>query len=124
MNLEMPSIIPSDARVTMIPAIIIPAIIEGIAYLKWIPNMKAATQPVQAPVTGKGIATNAVSPKASYFSTRLLLLLVRLNSQVKNLSNILDLEESQFDRGPRSNNMGTDTFGPKRRFTFMVTDRP
>lgn len=50
------------------------------------PRRKAMAQPVQAPVNGKGTATNnvnAINPKLSCFW--MYLLRVRANSQVKNL---------------------------------------
>ena len=49
---------------------------------------EAATVPVQAPVMGKGMATNRASPKASYFWTISALFLVRSKSQLKNFSKI------------------------------------
>lgn len=79
-------ITPRLANVTIVPDIKIPAIIAGIACLKGILNIKAAAQPVQAPVTGRGIATNKISPKASNLSINSLLLLVLSNNQVKKRS--------------------------------------
>ena len=59
---------------TRIPAIVTPKIIAGKAYRGLISNRMATTEPVQAPVTGKGMATNSVRPMAPHrmaFSPRL-----------------------------------------------------
>jgi hypothetical protein len=56
------------------------------ANLNLMPKSQAAIEPVQAPVTGSGIATNKTSPKAPYLSTSLLRLLTWPNHQVMNLS--------------------------------------
>ena len=77
-----------EARVTTTPAMRIPPITAGKAYQKRTPKRNAATVPVQAPVIGRGMATKSTSPSASYRSTTLPLLLVRANSQVKNLSKV------------------------------------
>ena len=54
-------------QVTIAPAIITPQKMEKKAWLNLSPKMKAATEPVQAPVAGSGIATNNISPMRSYF---------------------------------------------------------
>ena len=55
--------------VTMAPLMIMPAAMEKKARIKLIPSRDATIDPVQAPVQGKGIATNTVRPILSYFST-------------------------------------------------------
>ena len=55
--------------VTITPAMITPRTIAGKARQKLISRRKATIEPVQAPVTGKGIATNKIRPRAPYFST-------------------------------------------------------
>ena len=82
-------IAPRLASVTMIPDIRIPAEIAGIACFKGILNRNAATQPVQAPVIGRGIATKRITPIASNLSISLLFLLVLSNNQPKKRSKIL-----------------------------------
>jgi len=70
------------------------------------PTRKAMAQPVQAPVMGRGMATNtakAVRPKLS--CSRMYFLLVREKSQVKNLSQIANLL-SQSETGPRKRSKG------------------
>lgn len=54
---------------TIIPAHKTPSIIEGKAYFGFMLNNKAMTEPVHAPVTGKGIATKIANPIAPYFIT-------------------------------------------------------
>ena len=78
--------IPRLAKETIKPAIIMPPRMLGNAYLNRIPNTKAATLPVQAPVTGKGMATKNNRNNAPYFSYFSSCLLVLLNSQEKNIS--------------------------------------
>lgn len=80
--------IPRLAKVTINPAIRTPPAIIGKAYQKRIPNKKAATEPVHTPVTGKGIAIKNKRKIAPYFSYFNSCLLVLVNSQVKNISNI------------------------------------
>jgi len=46
-----------------------PRIIAGKAYLGLMSNKIATTEPVQAPVTGKGIATKSERPMAPHFMT-------------------------------------------------------
>ena len=50
------------AQVTITPAMRIPARIEKNAYLNLSPRREANIAPVQAPVTGNGIATNSTRP--------------------------------------------------------------
>lgn len=45
-----------------------PAVMAKKACLKPIPKTKAAAQPDQAPVAGKGMATKIANPKVPYFS--------------------------------------------------------
>jgi len=49
-------------QVTIIPAISIPIEIDKKACLNFKPKRTAANEPVQAPVAGKGIATNNARP--------------------------------------------------------------
>ena len=49
-------------QVTITPAISTPRKIDSNARLKLIPRTTAATEPVQAPVIGRGVATNNTSP--------------------------------------------------------------
>lgn len=77
-------------NVTMMPAIITPAKIERNAFLNGNFKTSAAAVPVQAPVSGSGIATNVISAKSLYFSTRSFpCFSTRLKSQSKNLAKSL-----------------------------------
>ena len=78
--------IPRLVKETIKPAIIIPPRMLGNAYLNLIPNTKAATLPVHAPVTGKGMATKNNKNNAPNFSYCSSCLLVLLKSQEKNSS--------------------------------------
>jgi hypothetical protein len=49
-------------QVTIMPAINIPIEIDNKACLNFKPKRTAATEPVQTPVTGRGIATNSIRP--------------------------------------------------------------
>ena len=78
---------PSRLRqVTMTPAIKTPIKIDKKAYLKFKPKRTAASEPVQAPVIGRGMATNSARPIRSYFSIIFPRRLVRSKSQFRNLS--------------------------------------
>ena len=70
---------------TMAPAIHTPAKIDNKACLNFIPKIVAASEPVQAPVTGRGIATNRVKPIRLYLSTTLPRRLVLSSSQRSHL---------------------------------------
>jgi hypothetical protein len=75
-------------EVTIIPAVIIPIIIGVIAFFGGIPNNQAAMDPVQAPVIGKGIATNRNRAKFPYFLIFFeVFRLVLSKTQLRNLSN-------------------------------------
>ena len=52
------AVAPTVKRVTIIPAAITPPKIGQKAFFRGRPNNQAAIEPVQAPVPGKGIATN------------------------------------------------------------------
>ena len=79
-------ITPKLTKVTTTPAISIPKKIKGKAFLNGIPKTKAATEPVQPPVIGKGMATKRIRAIGPHFWTAFLcLLLVLSKSQVKNL---------------------------------------
>ena len=56
------------ALVTMTPAINTPIEIDVIECLKLSPKSTAASEPVQAPVIGRGMATNNARPIFSYLS--------------------------------------------------------
>ena len=73
------------APVTMPPAINTPIEIDNIACLKLSPKSTAAREPVQAPVIGRGIATNNVRPIFSYLS----IILPRFRACSKRNSSIL-----------------------------------
>jgi len=92
-------------RVTTIPAIKTPTIIAGNDRENRIPNKNAATDPVQAPVIGKGTATN--NTKAMNFPYFSILvekrLRVRWNTQLKNFSKCLEFLISRWDTGSKNN---------------------
>jgi len=71
-----------------------PEITAIMVYLNLILNNEAAIVPVQAPVMGKGIATNNINPNASYRWTISALFLVWLNSQLKKALNKEILESA------------------------------
>jgi hypothetical protein len=48
---------------TIMPEIITPRITAGMVFLFFIPKIQAPKVPVQAPVIGKGMATNNVTPR-------------------------------------------------------------
>jgi hypothetical protein len=74
--------------VTIIPAVITPAIIGIIAFLGEMPNNQAAMDPVQAPVIGNGMATKRNKAKFPYFLIFFdVFRLVLLKTQFRNLSN-------------------------------------
>jgi len=63
--------VPPAKRVTnviMVAATQIPTKISGNAFLKGIPKINAARDPVQAPVNGKGIPTNNINATAPYLA--------------------------------------------------------
>jgi hypothetical protein len=64
-------------QVTITPAINIPIRIDKKAYLNFKPKRTATIEPVQAPVNGRGMATNNAKPIRSYLSTVLPRFLVR-----------------------------------------------
>ena len=79
---------------------VVPIKIKIKALFRGILNRNEAAAPVQAPVTGKGIATkiiNAHSPYFWYFFSNFLTTL--LNHQLKNRSKILKCLLSQPDKG-------------------------
>ena len=70
-----------ERQVTIVPAISIPMKMDRKACLNFRPKRTAASEPVQAPVTGRGIATNSVRPIRSYLSITCPRRLVRSKSQ-------------------------------------------
>lgn len=82
---------PKFAQITTRPAMITPPAIIGKAYQKRISNKKAATEPVQTPVMGSGIATKNSKKNAPYFSYLTSCFRVLLNSQQKKISSICHL---------------------------------
>jgi len=69
----------------MIPAITTPREIKGRAFLNGMPKRKAQRDPVQAPVTGKGIATKIIKANSFHFSNfNWCFFLVLSKSQTKN----------------------------------------
>ena len=74
----------------MTPAIRTPSSTETIAVLNLIPTVAAASDPVQAPVSGRGMATNRQSPQNEHFSIFALFLTAFLSSQAaKRLKNLI-----------------------------------
>ena len=74
---------PSRHRlVTIAPAMTTPITMDRKAYRNLKPSRKAAIDPVQAPVIGRGMATNNVKPIFSYFSMVFLRRLVWLKTQL------------------------------------------
>ena len=69
------------AQVTITPAINIPMKIDKKACLNFSPKRTAISEPVQAPVMGRGIATNSTRPIRPYLSTSFPRRLVRSKSQ-------------------------------------------
>ena len=64
-------VIPINERiVTMMPAMSTPPVIANNAEYHDIENINASADPVHAPVIGRGIATNSISPKSPYLFTR------------------------------------------------------
>ena len=55
-------------RVTTTPAIKTPSKADKNAFQGFIPITAATSEPVQAPVTGRGIAINKQRPQNEYFS--------------------------------------------------------
>lgn len=98
--------IPSKERVVTITAAMnTPKRIDIMALWNLMLKRNAATEPVQAPVMGKGMATKSIRPIDLYLSTTALLLLVRLNSQSKKiLKNFILL--SSLEKGPSNSSMG------------------
>ena len=72
-------------QVTMAPAMITPERIDKKAYLNFNPSRKAAIDPVQAPVMGRGIATKSINPILSYLSIVCPRRLVRSKTQLTTL---------------------------------------
>jgi len=68
-------------------------------------NKKAAIEPVHAPVTGKGIATNNIKPIDLYRSTTALLLFVCLKSQSKKRLNS-DILLRNLESGSKNRRIG------------------
>ena len=77
---------PSKQRVvTITPAISTPAATEMAAHFRSIESSTAAREPVHAPVTGRGTATNNANPIYLYFLIMPLFWRVIVNSLSKNL---------------------------------------
>ena len=99
---QIPSI---DRVVTITEAIITPRKIDKRAFDNRTLKRNAAIEPVHAPVIGRGMATNNIKPIDLYFSTIVLLLLVRLKSQSKNiLKGFIRLKS--LEKGPRNSRSG------------------
>jgi len=84
-------------RVTITPAMNTPKVMERKASLNFSPKRKAAIEPVQAPVPGKGIAIKSASPIHPYLST-IFLPPVRSKTQFKILSKCLIRKRSRKRR--------------------------
>ena len=69
----------------MAPAIHMPMKMDNRACLNLISKIVAAIEPVQAPVTGRGMATNNTSPIRLYLSTIFPRRLVRSSNQWNHL---------------------------------------
>ena len=94
----------------MLPAIITPNRIRGNAFLNGIPNTKATSVAVHAPVKGSGIATNTTRRK--FLSKRNMLsclFLVIENSQVESFSRIENREERAFVKKSSTGKRSTGT---------------
>lgn len=102
---------PVVSSVTTVPEIRMPAVMAGREYRRRMPKTNAAAQPVQAPVTGRGIATkgiNAIAPYFSYLAS--IFLRVLANSHAKNRSKRLECRRRNSETGPskrRSGSTGT-----------------
>jgi len=98
----------------MAPAIMTPARIDKKAFLKLNLNATPASEPVQAPVTGNGMATNSISPTRLYLSIILPRRRARLSSHSKYLLKILTLPKCR-EMATRNNRMiGTGMRLPAR----------
>ena len=82
--------------VIIAPAINIPMSAESIDFQKFILNTAATSEPVHAPVAGKGIATKRATPKKANLSTFLRFFSAFFKSQfatlLKNLNFELDIQ--------------------------------
>lgn len=110
---------PLVAKVTIVPAMNTPKAIEGKAFLNGILNKKEITEPVQAPVTGNGTATNKTNATDPYFLIKeLWFLSVLLKNQEKNLSKMTKFLESHLEIGPKKEiRKSAGTRLPKKEIT-------
>ncbi len=89
---------PKVSKLTIIPAIRTPIKIDQIDLLKDSPKIQAASAPVQAPVLGRGMATNIISPNTPYlFILVSVFFLVRIVNQVKKRLNNFDFLFNQAE---------------------------
>ena len=88
------------------PAINTPQNISDKAFFQGIPKRKAAIDPVQAPVTGNGMATKIIKASCPYFwYLPANFFLARSKSQEKNLLAVFDRLIKNSDTGPSSQSM-------------------
>ena len=99
-------------QVTIAPAIITPQKMEKKAWLNLSPKMKAATEPVQAPVAGSGIATNNISPMRSYFLITVPRRRACLKTQLTSLLPISTLQITLVSDSKNNNRIGTGSMLP------------
>ena len=85
-------------------------------YLNLSLNKDAATQPVQAPVNGSGIATKSANPIASYFSIILAFLFVLSKNQSKNLFNGPHLLKNSLIGLKKRSSTANTGYGPSERY--------
>ena len=95
-----------QASVVRTPAIRTPTSIAAKAWWRGIPNVKATAQPVQAPVTGKGIATKGIRASAPYLRTLSLCRCVLAKSHLKKASKIAYFLRSHSDTRSRNRRTG------------------
>lgn len=67
-KIKRPESAPVVSPVTIIPEMRTPRKINKSDFFAGIPNRSAASDPVQAPVIGRGIATNNISANSPYTS--------------------------------------------------------
>lgn len=80
---------PYVTKETITPAVKTPNIIAGSAFFSRISSKAATSAPVQAPVPGKGIATNMNSPQKANFCTVTDLACALFSNRVTKLSSFL-----------------------------------
>ena len=100
--------------VTIIPLRSTPKQIDGRASLNLIPSRKAAIEPVQTPVTGKGMATKSTSPIRPYLSISPARRLARLNIFSTAFPMMPILAENRLRRSREKSRKGTGRMLPTR----------